>query len=71
MTIHDDHPRKRFAVVKAEDSRCAEQGPVSRLRTNRARKGRGIRLPFGECTTPSARRAEEESVIALLLHAAL
>ena len=62
MTIHDDHPRRDSLLSRQKIVDAQNKGLLADSALIAHGRGEAFDYLLGECTTPSARRAEEESV---------
>ena len=62
MTIHDDHPRRDSLLSRQKIVDAQKKGLLADSALIAHGRGEAFDYLLGECTTPSARRAEEESV---------
>lgn len=62
MTIHDDHPRRDSLLSRQKIVDAQNKGLLADSALIAHGRGEAFDYLLGECTIPSARRAEEESV---------
>ena len=62
MTIHDDHPRRDSLLSRQKIVDAQKKGLLADSALIAHGRGEAFDYLLGECTIPSARRAEEESV---------
>ena len=61
MTIHDDHPRRDSLLSRQKIVDAQNKGLLADSALIAHGRGEAFDYLLGECTTPSARRAEEEA----------